>query len=110
MVRHQHLHDEPRPPRRLNERIARDLETICLKAMAKEPSRRYQTAREFAEDLRRFLSGRPITARPVSRWERAWRWCRRNPLSAALAASTALLLIAVAVVSTVFAVRQSRHA
>jgi hypothetical protein len=71
------LHDEPRPPRKLDDRIPRDLETICLKAMAKEPGRRYQTATEMAEDLRRWLAGESIRARPVGPLGRAWRWCRR---------------------------------
>ena len=64
MLLHQVLHDEPRPPRRLNDRIPRDLETICLKAMAKEPAGRYATAGELADDLRRWLAGEPIQARP----------------------------------------------
>jgi serine/threonine protein kinase len=84
--------EEPRPPRRLNGRIPRDLETICLKAMAKEPARRYATAGEFAEDLRRFLGGEPIQARPVGQAERLWRWCRRNPLIAGVAAAAVLFL------------------
>ena len=70
MLLHQVLHDEPRPPRRLNDRIPRDLETICLKAMAKEPRRRYATARELADDLRRWLAGEPIR-RAAGRVERA---------------------------------------
>ena len=83
MLLHQVLHDEPRPPRKLNDQIPRDLETVCLKAMAKEPERRYQKAGELAEDLRRFLRGEPVRARPVGRLERAtcwrgatrrWRW------------------------------------
>jgi tRNA A-37 threonylcarbamoyl transferase component Bud32 len=78
------LEDEPRPPRRLNEHLPRDLETICLKAMAKAPGRRYQTAQEFADDLRRFLDGKPIKARRVGLGERLWRWSRRNPLAASL--------------------------
>jgi serine/threonine protein kinase len=78
------LHDEPRPPRQLNDRIPRDLETICLKAVAKNPARRYASARELAEDLRRFLGGEPIRARPASRPERLWHWCRRNPVAAGL--------------------------
>ncbi len=78
------LQDEPRPPRQLNDRIPPDLETICLKAMAKNPARRYATARELADDLRRFLAGEPIRARPMGRPERLWRWCRRNPLAASL--------------------------
>jgi serine/threonine protein kinase len=78
------LEDEPRPPRRLNDKIARDLETICLKAMAKSPARRYATAGELADDLRRWLSGDAIRARPIGAAERLWRWCRRNPVAASL--------------------------
>jgi tRNA A-37 threonylcarbamoyl transferase component Bud32 len=78
------LEDDPRPPRQLNERVPRDLETICLKAMAKAPARRYQTAQEFADDLRRYLDCKPIKARPVGTAERLWSWCRRNPLAVTL--------------------------
>ncbi len=78
------LEDEPRPLRRLNDRIARDLETICLKAMEKSPARRYATARELAEDLERFRHGEPIRARSAGVLERLWRWCRRNQLAAGL--------------------------
>src|SRR5438128_9275960 len=78
------LEDEPRPPRRLNEQIPRDLETICLKAMAKSSGRRYRTAQEFADDLRRFHDGKPIKARAPGIPERLRRWCRRNPLAAGL--------------------------
>jgi serine/threonine protein kinase len=78
------LQDEPRPPRQLNDKAPRDLETICLKAMAKSPSRRYATAGELAGDLRRYLRDEPINARPIGWAERLWRWCRRNPLAAGL--------------------------
>jgi serine/threonine protein kinase len=82
--------EEPRPPHRLNDKVPRDLETICLKAVAKAPARRYATAGEMAEDLRRWLVGEPIRARPAGRVERAWRWCRRNPLPAALLVAASL--------------------
>jgi serine/threonine protein kinase len=78
------LEDEPRAPRRLNDRIPRDLETICLRAMAKSPAKRYQTASDLADDLRRYLRGDAILARPMSVAERLKHWCRRNPLAASL--------------------------
>jgi WD40 repeat protein/tRNA A-37 threonylcarbamoyl transferase component Bud32 len=84
MLLHQVLHDEPRQPRALNDRVPRDLETVCLKAMAKEPGRRYRSAAALADDLRRWLKGEPILARPVGRAERAFRWARRYPAAAAL--------------------------
>jgi WD40 repeat protein/tRNA A-37 threonylcarbamoyl transferase component Bud32 len=93
MLLHQVLHDEPRSPRSLNDRIPRDLETICLRAMAKEPGRRYQSARTFGEDLRRFLKGEPIQARPVNMGERGWRWVRRRPTVAALMLVSGLALL-----------------
>jgi tetratricopeptide (TPR) repeat protein/tRNA A-37 threonylcarbamoyl transferase component Bud32 len=75
----------PTPPSRLQPRLPRDLVTICLKCLEKDPTRRYLSAAELAEDLRRFESGRAIQARPVSAPERVWRWCRREPAVAALA-------------------------
>jgi WD40 repeat protein/tetratricopeptide (TPR) repeat protein len=104
MLLHQVLNDEPRAPRRLNDRIPRDLETVCLKALAKEPARRYQSAGELAADLRRFLAGEPVQARPISRRARLWRWCKRNPAVAALTAAVVVLLVAGAVVSASFAI------
>jgi serine/threonine protein kinase len=84
------LDDEPRSPRRLNDRIPRDLETICLRAMVKAPAKRYQTAGELADDLRRYLRGDAIRARPASRVERLRHWCRRNPLAASLLVAVSL--------------------
>jgi hypothetical protein len=86
--------EEARPPRQLNEAVPRDLETVCLKALAKEPARRYQSARELAEDLRRWQRGEPIRARPTGRLEKLWLWCRRNPWAAGLTAALLLVLLA----------------
>jgi WD40 repeat protein/serine/threonine protein kinase/tetratricopeptide (TPR) repeat protein len=108
LILHQVLREEPRAPRRLNDKIPRDLETICLKAMAKEPGRRYPTAAALAADLRRFLLGQPIEARPVGRIERGWRWCRRNPTLASAVALAAAALLAVTVLSVWFAAYQSQ--
>lgn len=73
------VNNEPVQPRDLQPGIAVDLETICMKALQKDPKQRYENCAALAADLRRFLSGEPILARPVSRLERAWRWCKRNP-------------------------------
>ncbi|MGO8752342.1 MAG: protein kinase domain-containing protein [Thermoguttaceae bacterium] len=94
------LQDEPPSPRKLQTRISRDLETICLKCLEKAPGKRYQAAAEMAEELGRFLRGEPIVARPIGRPARLWRWCKRQPVVAGLSATVALLMVLAAVVST----------
>ena len=84
------LEDDPRPPHRLNDRVPRDLETICLKAMEKSAARRYASAAELAEDLERHVRGEPIRARALGRVERGWRWCKRNQLAAAVFVAVAM--------------------
>ncbi len=88
-------------PRRINPRIPRDLETIVQKATAREPDRRYQTAKELAADLQRFLEDRPIRARRTTPVERLRFWCRRNPVTAGLTSLVLILLTLVAIVASV---------
>jgi serine/threonine-protein kinase len=97
------IKEEPVPPSRLMPKLPTDIETICLKCLQKEPSKRYASAELLAEDCRRFIAGEPILSRPISPAERAWRWCRRNPRVASLLATVAGLLVLVAVTSTVSA-------
>jgi WD40 repeat protein/serine/threonine protein kinase len=85
---------EPVPPRRLQPRVSADLETITLKCLEKEPERRYGTALELAEELRRYQNDQPILARPMHAWERSWRWVRRRPAVAGLLVTAAVALMA----------------
>jgi eukaryotic-like serine/threonine-protein kinase len=86
------LHREPASLRLLKPTMPRDLETICLKCLAKEPGRRYATAQELTDELGRFLRGEPIQARPISPPERLWRWCRRRPMVASLVLALHMVL------------------
>ena len=105
------IHDAPAPPRKLDRKVPRDLETIVLKAIAKEPAHRYATAEQMAEDLRRFLADKPVLARRSSPMEQAWRWCRRNKgLAAGIAVAIVGLMAAVVVlaISNIRIARTSR--
>ncbi len=99
---------EPTRPRDLEPEISRDLETILLKCLSKNPAGRYGSALALAEDLERFITHEPIQARPVRPPERLWRWARRHPAVATLSASLALLILAVALVAPVVALRLER--
>lgn len=92
---------EPVSPRALIPSVPRDLETICLKCLEKEPSRRYATAQAVADELGRFLRGEPVSARPIGAINRIWRWCRRKPALASLGAGATLLLLVVLVGSPI---------
>ncbi len=96
---------EPVGPRALNDGIPRDLETICLKCLQKEPGARFGSAQELADELGRFLRGDPIRTRPVGPLERMWRWCRRNPVDAGLVGASVSLLGALVLGAGVAAVR-----
>jgi tetratricopeptide (TPR) repeat protein len=103
---------DPVPPRKLQPQAPRDLETIALKCLEKEPTRRYGTAEELAKDLERWLAGEPVQARRIGRADRLWRWCRRNPAFASLiAAATVFLSVVVGgtVVSNVLIRREQEQ-
>lgn len=101
---------EPVPPRQLNPAIPADLETICLKCLEKAAARRYATAQELADELGRYLDGKPILARPVSTLNRAWRWCKRNRTVASLLTAVAASLVIGTVVSAYFAREANQRA
>ncbi|HEX3658586.1 MAG TPA: protein kinase [Pirellulales bacterium] len=104
------LNQQPDSPRTVNAAIPKDLETICLKAMAKRREHRYSSCQALAEDLRRWLSGEPITARRVGPVERAVRWCRRQPVTAGLVGAVFASLLVGATVSSYFAVAANHRA
>lgn len=104
------IEDEPPRPRNLQPHLDRDLETICLKSLEKEPQRRYGSAEALADDLDRWLRQEPIQARPASTLDRVAKWTKRHPAIAVLMGVVALLLLTVAIGSTVAAVRINREA
>jgi tetratricopeptide (TPR) repeat protein len=110
MLVHQVIHDEPPSPRKLNGNVPRDLETITLKCLEKNAARRYESAAALAEDLRRFLRGEPIQARPIGRRERVAKWIHRNRTVSALSTAVALALVIGTIVSTYFAIHAKRQA
>ena len=93
LLLHQIMFEDAPAPRRLNTRVPRDVETICLKCLEKDANQRYQSARQLGDDLRRFLHDQPVRARPISAAARTWRWCRRNPLSAILGAALVVAVV-----------------
>ncbi|RIK80547.1 MAG: hypothetical protein DCC68_10850 [Planctomycetota bacterium] len=99
------LNEEPPSPRKINPAISRDLETIVLKCLEKDPAKRFTTAREFCDELQRVQRGEPILSRPVGRIERTWRWAKRFPAVASLLATVLVLLVTVAAVATTGYVR-----
>jgi WD40 repeat protein len=100
----------PARPRAIAPAIPRDLETIILKATARDPALRYQSAADLAADLRRFLEDRPVLARRAGSAEQAWRWCRRNPAVASLLSAVLVVFAAGAGIASYFAVRESERA
>jgi WD40 repeat protein len=103
------LDEEPPRPRALNAKLNRDLETICLKCLEKEPTRRYGSAEAVAEDLERWFDGLPITARPVNAWERGWKWAKRRKALAAVSVALILSLLGL-VIGGVWINRDLEHA
>jgi serine/threonine-protein kinase len=100
--------EDPVPPSQHGRPVDRDLETICMKSLAREPQARYVSPEALAEDLERWLAGKPILARPIGRLARTWRWCRRNPAGAALVG--ALVLAATVLAGSIGWIAANRQA
>lgn len=107
---HQKLNDDAPSPRKLDATLPRDIETICLKCLEREPGKRYQSAQDLVEELQRFSAGEPILARPVSSAEKVWRWCQRRPAVAGLMATTFLSLSLGLIGVTFFGLEAARNA
>lgn len=110
VVIHNQIHMDPEPPHRQRPDVSKDLETICLKALSKESGQRYVSCQALADDLRRWLEGEPILARRVGPVERLVTWTRRNPITAGLVATLAVVLVAGTTISTALAVEANRRA
>lgn len=106
---HRVIHEEPLPPSRISPGVPRDLETICVKCLQKSPEQRYASASALAEDLDRFLHGRPVAARPLGRVAKLTRWCRQNPVPASLLATVILVLITATSVTSYFYLLSTRR-
>ncbi len=106
---HHVIFSEPVPPARVRGDIPADLETICLKCLQKDPQKRYSTAEALADDLRRYLTGEPIQARPTPLWERTWKWAKRRPTAAALALVSIAAVLLLLVGGFAFAFQERTH-
>ena len=104
------LESDPIAPRQLNPAVDEDLQTVCLKALEKQPGRRYGSAQQLLDELRRYLAGEPIVARPIGRVERTWRWCKRKPALAGLLAVVASFLLLLSIGGPFVAIQQAEFA
>jgi len=110
MLIHQVLTEDAPSPRKLNGSVPKDVETITLRCLEKSVQVRFSTAKDLGEELKRFLAGEPIRSRPISRVQRAWRWCKRKPAQAVAIATTGALLLALAIGGPWIAIQQRNHA
>lgn len=104
------MEQEPVAPSQLNAVLDQDLETICLKCLEKDPGRRYETAQDLVDELGQYLNGEPITARPIGKPERLWRWCKRKPTLAGLCSVAVILLLVLSIGGPMVAIQQAQYA